>query len=109
MNPVAALALLFFRHLQCTPPPRMPVHNPASWRRRMGARRARGFRRPAAPWLFGPSRCEKECRAASGKTMRHRISGQVRSVVVWDHCVQFAQDSRGCPRLFDRSFRSAAK
>lgn len=108
MNPLAALSLLFFQYLDNTPPTRIPVRHPAAWRRRIGARRARGWQQPAAPWLVGPSRCEKECRSVAGKTLRHRITGQVRSLVFAEHGVEFAQDGPR-PRFIRRSFVAAAK
>jgi hypothetical protein len=48
------------------------------------------------------------CRALAGKTLRHRITGQVRSLVIAEHGVEFAQDGR-MPRFIPRSFRAAAK
>jgi hypothetical protein len=53
--------------------------------------------------------CETQCRRMAGKTLRHRITGQVRSVALWVGGVEFAQDCPGGPRWMSRSFRSAAK
>ena len=101
MNALAALAGLFFQHLVHTPPRLLPQVDPRAWRRRFGARRARGALVPTA-------RAEKLCGSFAGKTVRHRLTGQVRSLAVSDVGVGFAQDGH-MPRFFHRSFRSAAK
>lgn len=52
------------------------------------------------------------CRALRGKTLRHRFTGQVRTVTIWgdnDKPVQFCQDRTWMPRSMFRTFRSAAK
>lgn len=101
---LAALAALFADYGTNTPPPSLAVsHGDARrWRPGFGARHARG---PLPASRRDPL---VECQRFAGKTMRHRFTGQVRTVALWPHCVQFAQDSEhGFPRLFDREPRKA--
>lgn len=101
MNPITALATVFFAHLENTPPLRMP-RSFLGFRYRVGARRAGG---PLAP------KCDAvaDCRRYAGKTMRHRFTGQVREAVVTDDGVEFAQDHGRMPRFMRRSFMAARK